>query len=237
MDASAEGLPVDTTPLSPIPKRPHEERPTGSTGRDSQRWLEVLDEIQRSEEAFRNGLAVIEEVRARCDVPAYAQVFRQPLRSACVADEGSGLEDCFKGLSEVEGVSDALLAILRQPRSPGMIPALPLIGELAQRLPFLGLFVTFVASYPASAARIADLRQTSARFRTTLAACESAPRSAKLSLETWLLTVVQRVPRWCLLLRRLQTCCDVPAARHMVEIVDRGEMFAVDETRTEVKGV
>lgn len=236
MDASAEGPPVVTTSVPPTAKGSLEERATGTTGRDSQRWLGVVDEIQRSEEAFREGLAVIEEVRARDDVLAHAQVFRQPLRSACFADEAPGLEGCFKGLSQVEGVSDALLAILRQPRSLGMTSALPLIRELAQRLPFLGLFVTFVASYPASATRIANLRQTSARFRITLAACEATPRAAKLSLETWLLTVVQRVPRWCLLLRRLQTCCDVPASRCLVETVDRGETFAVDEAPTATKG-
>jgi hypothetical protein len=232
MEASAKRIAVHTTTFVPAANRPHEEvheeRPNGSPGCDSQRWLDVVDEIQRSEEAFRDGLAVIEEVRARGDVLAYPQVFRKPLRSAYLADQVPSLEHCFKGLSEVEGVSDALLATLRQPRGPGITPALHLVRELAQRLPFLGLFVTFVASYPGYAARIANLRQTSARFRITLAACEDSPRAAKLSLETWLLTVVQRVPRWCLLLRRLQTCCDLPSARQVVAIVDRGEMFAVD---------
>jgi hypothetical protein len=75
MEASAKRIAVHTTTFVPAANRPHEEvheeRPNGSPGCDSQRWLDVVDEIQRSEEAFRDGLAVIEEVRARGDVLAY----------------------------------------------------------------------------------------------------------------------------------------------------------------------
>jgi hypothetical protein len=103
MEASAKRIAVHTTTFVPAANRPHEEvheeRPNGSPGCDSQRWLDVVDEIQRSEEAFRDGLAVIEEVRARGDVLAYPQVFRKPLRSAYLADQVPSLEHCFKGLS------------------------------------------------------------------------------------------------------------------------------------------
>ncbi|KAG8739720.1 hypothetical protein FRC10_005239 [Ceratobasidium sp. 414] len=78
-------------------------------------------------------------------------------------------------------------------------PLVPNIAPLlAQHVPYLKLYKPFVTAFPASMQRLAKLSANES-FRGWLKQKERAPECGMLGLSSWLLTVVQRCPRYIML--------------------------------------
>ncbi|KAG9127627.1 hypothetical protein FRC07_011510 [Ceratobasidium sp. 392] len=85
--------------------------------------------------------------------------------------------------------------ILEDEEPPGVPNVAPL---LAQHFPYLKLYKPFVTAFPASMERLAKLSGTFA-FEFFVLDKERDPVSRMLGLRSWLLTVVQRCPRYLML--------------------------------------
>lgn len=89
----------------------------------------------------------------------------------------------------------------------------PLSPILLSHFPYLSLYTPFVTAFPTTISSITNLitppsanssnPQYSASFAIFLATQESDPRCGRLKLRDWLLTIVQRCPRYLLLLKDL----------------------------------
>jgi hypothetical protein len=78
----------------------------------------------------------------------------------------------------------------------------PLSPLLLSHFPYLSLYTPFVTAFPDS---VSFLAHPPVLFAAFLRAQERDPRCGKLKLTDWLLTIVQRCPRYVLLLRELIT--------------------------------
>ena len=67
--------------------------------------------------------------------------------------------------------------------------------------PYLSLYTPFVTSFPTVLTSLTNLMNTSPTFANFIHTQEADPRCGKLSLRDWLLTIVQRCPRYLLLLK------------------------------------
>ncbi|KAJ7036598.1 hypothetical protein C8F04DRAFT_953853 [Mycena alexandri] len=100
----------------------------------------------------------------------------------------------------------------------------PLSGVLLAHFPYLSLYNPFVTSFPATIAAIASLTTPpspaspnphySPAFAAYLREREADARCGKLRLRDWLLTIVQRCPRYLLLLKDLIACTPPPASHN-----------------------
>jgi FYVE, RhoGEF and PH domain containing 5/6 len=77
---------------------------------------------------------------------------------------------------------------------------------LAQHIPFLSMYTPFVTAYPTIMASLHNLtsphsKSYSPLFAAWLREKEADPRCGKFGLRDWLLTLVQRCPRYLLLMR------------------------------------
>ncbi|KAG8829352.1 hypothetical protein FRC17_006716, partial [Serendipita sp. 399] len=91
---------------------------------------------------------------------------------------------------------------------------LPSIAPLlAQHIPFLAMYTPFVTAYPTIMASIHNLTSQnsssfSPQFASWLKEREHDPACGKFGLRDWLLTLVQRCPRYLLLIRELLNSTD-----------------------------
>lgn len=91
--------------------------------------------------------------------------------------------------------------------SNGGVPP-PLSPVLLSHFPYLSLYTPFVTSFHTSVASLTGLLTSNAAFSAFVAKQETDPRCGKLKLRDWLLTIVQRCPRYLLLLKDLIGCTD-----------------------------
>ncbi|CAE7190867.1 unnamed protein product [Rhizoctonia solani] len=87
----------------------------------------------------------------------------------------------------------------------GLLPNL--VSFLAQHFPYLRLYKPFVTGFPASMERLAKL-SANEPFRVWLKERERDPVCGMLGLRSWLLSVVQRCPRYLLLVKDLEKYTD-----------------------------
>ncbi|KAJ1302470.1 hypothetical protein OPQ81_002788 [Rhizoctonia solani] len=88
---------------------------------------------------------------------------------------------------------------------PALLPNL--VSVLAQHFPYLRLYKPFVTGFPASMERLAKL-SANEPFRIWLKEKEKDPACGMLGLRSWLLSVVQRCPRYLLLVKDLDKSSD-----------------------------
>lgn len=111
------------------------------------------------------------------------------------------------------------------PNSTSTSFAPPLSPILLAHFPYLSLYTPFVTAFPStiSALTLFITPPSSARpnnpeynpkFATFLCQQESDPRCGKLRLRDWLLTIVQRCPRYLLLLKDLINYTDKSDPEH-----------------------
>lgn len=108
--------------------------------------------------------------------------------------------------------------------SPLDQPTPPLSPLLLSHFPYLSLYNPFVTAFPSTISTINDLvipptatrpnPLYDAHFADFLATQETDPRCGKLKLRDWLLTVVQRCPRYLLLLKDLIGCTEKDDPEH-----------------------
>jgi len=84
----------------------------------------------------------------------------------------------------------------------------PVSPVLMSHFPYLSLYTPFVTSFPTVLTSLSNLMATSPPFAQFIITQEADPRCGKLGLRDWLLTIVQRCPRYLLLLKDLINCTD-----------------------------
>ncbi|KAJ6568436.1 hypothetical protein DFH09DRAFT_983267 [Mycena vulgaris] len=100
----------------------------------------------------------------------------------------------------------------------------PLSPVLLSHFPYLSLYNPFVTAFPSTISSMANLASPptanhpnphySPAFAAYLLAREADPRCGRLKLRDWLLTIVQRCPRYLLLLKDLIACTDPDDPEH-----------------------
>ncbi|CAE6536460.1 unnamed protein product [Rhizoctonia solani] len=88
---------------------------------------------------------------------------------------------------------------------PAFLPNL--VSVLAQHVPYLRLYKPFVTGFPASMEKLAKLSANES-FRIWLKEKERDPACGMLGLRSWLLSIVQRCPRYLLLAKDLEKSSD-----------------------------
>lgn len=84
----------------------------------------------------------------------------------------------------------------------------PLSPILLSHFPYLSLYSPFITAFPDLISSLTSLLSSNTPFATFVAKQEADPRCGKLKLRDWLLTIVQRCPRYLLLLKDLIQCTD-----------------------------
>lgn len=79
----------------------------------------------------------------------------------------------------------------------------PLSPILLSHFPYLSLYTPFVSSFPDALSSYTTLLTKNSNFALFMATQEEDPRCGKLKFRDWLLTIVQRCPRYLLLLKDL----------------------------------
>lgn len=102
----------------------------------------------------------------------------------------------------------SLSELLQQSLSNPQTQPPPLSPVLISHFPYLSLYTPFITTFPTVLSRLATLSATSSAFNTFIKTQEADPRCGKLKLRDWLLTIVQRCPRYILLLKDLINCTD-----------------------------
>ncbi|KAG5637247.1 hypothetical protein H0H81_005245 [Sphagnurus paluster] len=103
-------------------------------------------------------------------------------------------------------------------------PPPPLSSILLSHFPYLSLYNPFVTAFPSTISTLAELitppstnhpnPQYNSAFASFLSTQETDPRCGKLKLRDWLLTIVQRCPRYLLLLKDLIGCTNPDDQEH-----------------------
>ena len=84
----------------------------------------------------------------------------------------------------------------------------PLSPVLLAHFPYLSLYTPFVSSFSDALASYSGLLRNNVAFASFIAAQEADSRCGKLKFRDWLLTIVQRCPRYLLLLKDMIGCTD-----------------------------
>ena len=84
----------------------------------------------------------------------------------------------------------------------------PLSPVLLAHFPYLSLYTPFVSSFSDALASYAALLRNNSAFANFISTQEADPRCGKLKFRDWLLTIVQRCPRYLLLLKDMISCTD-----------------------------
>ncbi|KDQ62948.1 hypothetical protein JAAARDRAFT_28919 [Jaapia argillacea MUCL 33604] len=92
------------------------------------------------------------------------------------------------------------------PESPSTPP--PLSPILLSHFPYLSLYTPFVTSFSTAVSSLNDYLVAKPYFAAFIAKQEAHERCGRLKLRDWLLTIVQRCPRYLLLLKDLIGCTD-----------------------------
>jgi FYVE, RhoGEF and PH domain containing 5/6 len=107
-------------------------------------------------------------------------------------------------------LSDLLL-----PRSTSPITQTPALSSiLLAHFPYLSLYNPFVTAFPSALTSLNTCIATKPAFASFVGKQEQDPRCGKLKLRDWLLTIVQRCPRYLLLLKDLIGCTDQADPEH-----------------------
>lgn len=90
----------------------------------------------------------------------------------------------------------------------------PLSPVLISHFPYLSLYSPFITSFPSVLSTISTHQTTNHAFAEFVQQQERDPRCGKLKLRDWLLTIVQRCPRYLLLLKDLIKVTDTEDPEH-----------------------
>ncbi len=122
----------------------------------------------------------------------------------------------FSNFIDIWNLHRAFFSSLEEHLHPTVTPETqPLISPphlspvLLSHFPYLSLYTPFVTSFSASLAALTTSINANGAFSAFVARQEANPRCGKLKLRDWLLTIVQRCPRYLLLLKDLMNCIDV----------------------------
>ncbi|EDR05249.1 uncharacterized protein LACBIDRAFT_303559 [Laccaria bicolor S238N-H82] len=181
----------------------------------------VVEEFHATEKAYVDGLELIYShfltpIIASLDTP-------EPLLNR------SALTSIFSNFIDIWNLHRSFLSALTtllsdSTASNSFQDTPPLSPILLSHFPYLSLYTPFVTAFPSTISALNELitppttthpnphyNQT---FATFLQSQEADPRCGKLKLRDWLLSIVQRCPRYLLLLKDLINCTDRDDPEH-----------------------
>jgi FYVE/RhoGEF/PH domain-containing protein 5/6 len=123
------------------------------------------------------------------------------------------LTSVFSNFIDIWNLHCAFFASLSAMLEPAGAPP-PLSPLLLAHFPYLSLYSPFVTAFPGAMASLGQLQATRPAFAAYVARQEADERCGSLKLRDWLLTIVQRCPRYLLLLKDLIGCTDSEDAEH-----------------------
>ncbi|KAF7345501.1 hypothetical protein MVEN_01568600 [Mycena venus] len=221
---STPSIPVVMRNVNPANQRKSKVRPTSSNRRAGKQLdareakrRKVIQEFFETEKAYVDGLELIYShfltpIIASLETP-------QPLL------QRSDLASVFSNFVDIWNLHRAFFASLSDmlSGSPDADPP-PLSPVLLSHFPYLSLYNPFVTAFPSTISSMSNLASPpsanhpnphySPAFAAYLLAQEADPRCGKLKLRDWLLTIVQRCPRYLLLLKDLIECTDPDDPEH-----------------------
>ncbi|KAG6918175.1 hypothetical protein DXG01_016160 [Tephrocybe rancida] len=187
----------------------------------------IIEEFYETERAYVDGLELI-----------YSHFLTPIIASLDTSDpllDRTTLTSIFSNFIDIWNLHRSFFSSLTTLLTTSAIPSSSTNGDLSEtppqlspillsHFPYLSLYNPFVTSFPTTISGLADLitppsstranPKYSAGFATFLAEQESDSRCGKLKLRDWLLTIVQRCPRYLLLLKDLIGCTDEEDPEH-----------------------
>jgi FYVE, RhoGEF and PH domain containing 5/6 len=127
--------------------------------------------------------------------------------------ERSELTSIFSNFIDIWNLHCSFLQSLSAMLEGGSSPP-PLSPLLLAHFPYLSLYNPFVTAFPAAMASLAQLQASKPAFSAFISRQEADEKCGKLKLRDWLLTIVQRCPRYLLLLKDLIGCTDREDPEH-----------------------
>jgi len=192
----------------------------------------VIEEFCETERAYVEGLELIYDVsRIFSHVLRSTKPFKHFLTPIIVSLETpepllnrSALTAIFSNFIDIWNFHRSFLPALTdllsssKVNSSTLIPFPPLSPLLLSHFPYLSLYTPFVTAFPSTIASLTELVNPPTpnrpnpcydlAFTAFLSSREADPRCGKLKLRDWLLTIVQRCPRYLLLLKDLINCTE-----------------------------
>lgn len=108
----------------------------------------------------------------------------------------------------------SLTTLLQAPLADPNATPPPLSPVLISHFPYLSLYSPFITSFPSVLSTISTHQSTNHAFAEFVQQQEQDPRCGKLKMRDWLLTIVQRCPRYLLLLKDLIKATDSEDPEH-----------------------
>jgi len=177
--------------------------------------LEAADDILISAGTVAEALIV----SARRDVSREMTKIIDELGLEIVSVIIQSIEDMYNSgqvllhsFSEVNYSFFSSLHSLLSPFSSASTPP-PVSPVLVSHFPYLSLYTPFITSFNTTVTALTNMLSPSSPsynqpFASFITAQETDPRCRKLKLRDWFLTIVQRCPRYLLLLKDLLQCTD-----------------------------
>ncbi|KAI0271436.1 hypothetical protein BC834DRAFT_859463 [Gloeopeniophorella convolvens] len=176
----------------------------------------IIDEFYETERTYVQGLDLIYEL------------FLTPIIAALdtphILLDRADLTSVFSSFIDIWNLHRAFFSSLNDHLHPAGVPEThpqpssisppSLSPVLLSHFPYLSLYTPFVTSFSISLTTLTTLLNTNSPFAAFVATQEADPRCGKLKLRDWLLTIVQRCPRYLLLLKDLIACTDADDPEH-----------------------
>ncbi|KAJ7080749.1 hypothetical protein B0H15DRAFT_1025045 [Mycena belliarum] len=182
----------------------------------------VIQEFYETEKAYVDGLEMI--------YSHFLTPIIMSLETSQPLLQRSDLASVFSNFVDIWNLHRAFFAALSDllsidtSSSTLLVDPPPLSPLLLSHFPYLSLYNPFVTAFPSTISSMSNLASPptashsnphySPAFAAYLLTQEADPRCGRLKLRDWLLTIVQRCPRYLLLLKDLIACTDPDDAEH-----------------------
>ncbi|CAK5273501.1 unnamed protein product [Mycena citricolor] len=176
----------------------------------------VIQEFQETERTYVDGLELI--------YSHFLTPIIQSLETPQPLLQRGELASVFSNFVDIWNLHRAFYAALSDTLSDRDALPPPLSPVLLAHFPYLSLYNPFITSFPTTISAMVSMispptaispnPQYNAVFAVYLQQQEADPRCGKLKLRDWLLTIVQRCPRYLLLLKDLISCTDPDDPEH-----------------------
>ena len=226
----SKGRPPSLDAIGKRYSRRKEVRPVDEA-RDAKR-LKIIHEFHDTEKAYVEGLDLIYSVRHKflvwdmcvLKVSLSFQHFLTPIIASLDTIHPllsrAELTSVFSNFIDIWNLHrsffSSLSSLLNSSTSatPLNSPSPPLSPILLSHFPYLSLYSPFVTSFPATISSLTSLLLANSEFASFITRQEADSRCGNLKLRDWLLTIVQRCPRYLLLLKDLIDCTESDDPEH-----------------------
>ncbi|EIN14293.1 hypothetical protein PUNSTDRAFT_96046 [Punctularia strigosozonata HHB-11173 SS5] len=224
LDSSTEELPR-STPASPVKNVASKSRSRRTSMEPLKRSAARLRPIDETREAKRRKIIMEFYDTERSYVDGLELIYSHFLTPIMATLEtpyplltASELTAAFSNFIDIWNLHRRFfhaLSTLLLPTSASPTAQPPALSPvLLAHFPYLSLYNPFVTAFPGALASLNAFLANKPAFAAFVMKQEEDPRCGKLKLRDWLLTIVQRCPRYLLLLKDLVNCTDPVDPEH-----------------------